>query len=324
MDDENQFNKNNEIVGNIKLRLDKDLKKLLKTSEKTGVPLRFSGDSIIDFKVEGDSRYESNIKPDFIEIGPPAFNFDLKFGGNEFKDVPFDKIKTSNHTYIFKTMPYSTLDVDLDIKLRLDNLDIGPSLTLTIHRKSNKIKDILNYEIRKRELSNGTFQLIPFGVNKFKLEGELPTVFFDDNVLDFYKKVNHINEELKLNMVLDDDYLINNDDFISANIICDFIKNKKIKLDTLPLSMKTSIFGLKKLLIERNKQFTLKENEYQVNLIGNEINLGSYKIEIKHYEIVNFDELNEIYVNNLNNDDLINITVILKEKDSDELYMDFN
>lgn len=57
-------NENNEIVGNIKLRLDKDLKKLLKTSEKTGVPLRFSGDSILDFKVEGDSRYESNIKPD--------------------------------------------------------------------------------------------------------------------------------------------------------------------------------------------------------------------------------------------------------------------
>ncbi|WP_400252365.1 hypothetical protein [Methanobrevibacter smithii] len=139
-------------------------------------------------------------------------------------------------------MSYSTLDVDFDIKLRLDNLDIDPSLTLTIQRKLNKIKDILNYEIRKRELSNGTFQLILFGVNKFKLEGELPTMSFDDNILDFYKKVNHINEELKLNIVFDDDYLINNDDFISTNIICDFIKNKKIKLDTLPLSMKTSVF----------------------------------------------------------------------------------
>lgn len=42
----------NEIVGNIKLRLDKDLKKLLKTSEKTGVPLRFSGDSILDLKLK--------------------------------------------------------------------------------------------------------------------------------------------------------------------------------------------------------------------------------------------------------------------------------
>ena len=289
----------NEIVGNIKLRLDKDLKKLLKTSEKTGVPLRFSGDSILDFKVEGDSHYESNIKPDFIEIGPPAFNFDLKFGGNEFKDVPFDRIKTSDYTYIFKTMPYSTLDVDFDIKLRLDNLDIDPSLTLTIHRKSNKIKDILNYEIRKRELANGTFQLIPFGVDKFKLEGELPTMSFDDDILDFYKKVNHINEELKLNIVLNDDYCISNDDFISANIICDFIKNKKIKLNTLPLSMKTNIFGLNQLLTERNEKFTLKQNEYHVNLIGNEINLGSYKIEIKHYEIVNFDELNEIYINRL-------------------------
>lgn len=221
-------------------------------------------------------------------------------------------------------MPYSTLDVDFDIKLRLDNLDIDPSLTLTIHRKSNKIKDILNYEIRKRELANGTFQLIPFGVDKFKLEGELPTMSFDDDILDFYKKVNHINEELKLNIVLNDDYCISNDDFISANIICDFIKNKKIKLNTLPLSMKTNIFGLNQLLTERNEKFTLKQNEYHVNLIGNEINLGSYKIEIKHYEIVNFDELNEIYINNMENEDLINITVILKEKDSDELYMDFN
>ena len=324
MDDKNQFNETTEIVGNIKLRLDKDLKKLLKTSEKTGVPLIFSGDSIVDFKVEGDSRYESNIKPDFIEIGPPAFYFDLEFGGNKFKDVPFDRIKTSNHIYLFKSMPYSTLDIDFDIGLRLDNLNLDPSLTITIHRKSNKIKDILNYEIRKRELSNGTFSLIPFGDIKFKMEGKLPSASFDDNILDFYKKVNHINEELKLNIALDDDYVITNDDFISANIICDFIKNKKIKLDTLPLSMNTSIFGLNKLLTERNKQFTLKQNEYSVNLIGNEINLGSYKIEIKHYEIVNFDELNEIYINNRNSKDLISISVVLKEKDSEELYMDFD
>jgi hypothetical protein len=324
MDDKNQFNETTEIVGNIKLRLDKDLKKLLKTSEKTGVPLIFSGDSIVDFKVEGDSRYESNIKPDFIEIGPPAFYFDLEFGGNKFKDVPFDRIKTSDHTYVFKSMPYSTLDIDFDIGLRLDNLNLDPSLTITIHRKSNKIKDILNYEIRKRELSNGTFSLIPFGDLKFKMEGKLPSASFDDDILDFYKKVNHINDELKLNIALDDDYVITNDDFISANIICDFIKNKKIKLDTLPLSMNTSIFGLNKLLIERNKQFTLKQNEYCVNLIGNEINLGSYKIELKHYEIVNFDELNEIYINNQNSKDLISINVVLKEKDSDELYMDFD
>ena len=322
--DKNLFYDEQEITGNIKLLLDKDFDKLMEISEKTGIPLTFRGERIIDFKIDGDPDHDNSIKPDMIEIGPPAFYFDLKFGENEFKNVPFNRQIITNEIFVFKSTFYSKLDINLKIKFKLDAKNLKVSLNITINPKSNKIKDILNYEIRKREFSNGTFQLIPFGKTEFKIIGELPEAHFDNDELNFYKKVNYINEKLKLNLILDDDYVISNDDLKSANMICEFIKNKKISLKPLPLSMKTTISGLNYLLTQKNKQLTLKQNEYSVNLLGNEIKLGSYKIEIDHYEILNYDELNEIYNKNINNTELIEITAILKEKDSDELYMDFN
>ena len=320
----NENNNDREITGKIKLRIDKDFEKLLKMSEKTGVPLTFRGDRIIDFKVEGIPDKINIIKPDQIKIGPPSFLFDIKIGHDKFKNVPFDRIKIDEDTVIFKSMFYSELDINLKIKFKLDNINYNATLNITINPKSNKINDILNYEIRKRELSNETFQLIPFGDINSKIETKLPTYIYDDAELEFYKKVNYINKKLKLDINIKDDYIINNSDFECANMICDYINSKKIKIDNISLSMKTPVSMLHEFITKDKRPMLLKQNEYLIELLGNKINLGSCKVELKEYEILNYNKLKEIYDNNIHNKELISVSAILKDYSSDELYLDFN
>lgn len=314
--------KQNKITGTIKLRIDKDLRKLLKASEKTGVPLIFGRDNIIDVKIEGDPTYNPSTKPDLIEIGPPGFYFDLILDAKEFKNIPFDRTK-DDEIYTFNSMPYSKLGVDLEIKFKLDDPSQEIDSSITIKRKSNKIKDVLNYEIRKRDFSDCIVQFIPFGINKHKLEGELPKIIVDDTLFKFYKQLNYINEKLNLDIVLDDEYELLNGDIINANIISEIIKTKKFKLSKIPVSLKTTASGLNYLLRQKNKQFTLKQEEYTLKLLGDEIKLGPYKIEMEHYEILNYKELKEIYEQNKDNPELIEVTAILKEKDCDKFYMNF-
>lgn len=314
--------KQNEITGKLKLRVDKDLRKLLKTSEKTGVPLIFGKDNIIDVEIDGDPNYNSSIKPDFIEIGPPGFYFDLKLGIKEFKNIPFDLTK-NDKIYTFNSMPYSKLGINLEIKFKLDDLNQEIDSSITIKRKSNKINDVLNYEIRKRDFSDCVAQFIPFGKYEYKIEGKLPKITLDDTLFKFYKQVNYINKELNLDITLEENYILLNRDIINADIISEFIKTKKVKLNKIPIYIKTTILGLNHLLKQENKQVTLKQDEYSLKLLGNEINLGPYKIEIEHYEILNYEELKKIYEYNKDKPESIEITVILKEKDCDEFYMDF-
>ncbi len=314
--------KEKEITGNIKLIIDKDFNKLIRMSEKTGVPLTFRGDRIIDFKINGVSNH-NNIKPDLIKIGPAAVYFDLKFGESEFKDVPFDKIIITDDTVVLKSLFYSKLDFNLKIKFRFDKINKNMSLNITFSPKSNKIKDILHYEYKKRAYSNKTFQLIPNGNEDCIIEGKLPFGDFNECEIKFYRKLCYINEKLNLNLMIDEDYIISNDDRESIDTICSFIKDKKIKLNNISLSMKTHINTLKEIITQEKKQALLKQDQYTIKLLGNEINLGQCKVKINKYKILNIDELQKIYNNNKDNDKIIEFKVILKEYNSDELYLDF-
>ena len=220
-------------------------------------------------------------------------------------------------------MPYSKLGVDLEIKFDLNDMNQDIDSSITIKRKSNKIKDVLNYEIRKRDFSDCIAQFIPFGIKKYKIEGKLPKTIVDDTLFEFYKQVNYINEKLNLDIVLDDEYVLLNGDIINASIISEIIKTKKYKLNKIPVTLKTSMLGLNYLLKQENEQFILKQDEYKLNLLGDEINLGPYNIELEHYEILNYEELKEVYEQNKDNPESIELTAILKEKDCDEFYMNF-
>ena len=284
----------NEITGKIKLIVDKDFDKLMNMSKKTGIPLTFRGDRIIDFKINGVPEY-NNIKPDQIKIGPPAVYFDLKFGKTEFKEVPFDKLKITEDTIVFKSLFYSKLDINLKLKFKFDKTNKSITLNITLSPKSNKIKDILHYEYTKREFSNETFQLTPSGETNHIIEGKLPLGDFKKEIIEFYKKVCYINEKLNLDLIVDEDYIICNDDFESVNMICSFIKNKKIKLNNISISMKSRIKILKKIITQEKRPVLLEENQYTIKLLGNDVNLGHCKVKINEYKILNIDELNEIY-----------------------------
>jgi len=316
-------NKNeNKITGKIKLKLDKDFNKLMNMSEKTGIPLTFRGDRIIDFKINGVPGF-NNIKPDQIKIGLPAVYFDLKFGETEFKEVPFDKLKITEDTIVFKSLFYSELDINLKLKFKFDKSNKNVTLNITLSPKSNKIKDILHYEYKKREFSNETFQLIPYGDTNHIIEGELPLGDFNNEEIEFYKNVCYINDELNLDLMVDEDYIICNDDFESVNMICSFIKDKKIKLDNISISMKTKINILEEFITQDKRQVLLEQEQYLIKLLGNEINLGHCKVKINEYEILNINELNEIYNNHKEDNGLIEFTAILKEYGSNDLYLDF-
>ena len=312
-----------EITGKFTLRLDKDFDKLMEMSEKTGVPLNFRGDRIIDFKINGISKL-TNFKPDQIKIGPPAFYFDLKFGDEKFNQIPFDRIVLSENIVVFKSLFYSKLDINLKIKFKVDKINCCATLNINISPKSNTVKDILNYELRKREFSDKTFQLIPFSDENQKIEGTLPSVIFDDEELNFYKKANKINDKLNLDLILDDDYIITNEDFECADMICSFINTKKIKINNIALSMKTPINMLKEFIHEDKRQMLLKQDSYILKFLGNDINLGPCQVNIKQYEILNKEELEEIYNKNIGNTNLISVKSIIKEFESDELYLGFN
>ena len=312
---------NEKITGKFKLKLDADFDKLMSMAEKTGVPLTFRGDRIIDFKINGIHEHDYNIVPDQIKIGPPAFYFDLKVNELEFKNVPFDKSEVNDNIIIFKSLFFSELDINLKIKFKLNKENV--ILNVNISPKSNKIKDILSYEIRKREFSDSVFQLMSSGNNNLKIEGKLPKSVFDDHELEFYKRADYINKKLNLDLVLDEDYVITNNDFKCVNMICSYIKTKKVKLDEISLSIKTYASILKEFIDNDQRQVSIRQDKYVVELFDNKINLGPCKVNIDKYEILNFDELNEFYKRNKNNPNLIEFSAILKEFGSDELYLDF-
>lgn len=314
--------KNNEIEAKIRLKLDKDINELLKASEKTGIPLTFRGDRIIDFKLKSDGTYEHFI-PDQIVFSPPAILLNLKLGTKNYKEIPFDRKIISDELVIFNSTFYADLDIKLKLRFKMNNNDKTVSLNITINPKSDKIEDILNYEIRKKNISNTTF-IIQSLDNEYKFEGVIPEGKYNDNLIKFFQKVNYINDKLNLDLRIDEDYIINKDDYHSANNICKYIKDKKIPLKNISMTMETNLQTLKD-FIGDNSEIILEQNMYIVQLLGNEINLGSCKVIINNYEILNKEELMEILqLNESNHNEYISFTAVLKEQNSDELYLDFN
>lgn len=315
------FKSENQITGKMKLKLDKDFSKLMEASQKTGVPLTFMGDRIIDFKINGRSKYDF-IKPDKIVISPSAINFDLKWGDKYYKEIPFDRQVITENVIIFKTTFYANFPVVLKMRFKFDEENNKFNANFSLNPKSNKIKDILNYEMIKKECDGNNFEIKLSEDDKYLFKGNFSNNQVNENYLKFYKKVDKINDYLNLNICLKEDYVVINKDAEIANAICEFIKYKKIKLETFKISLEIFINQLEKILMN-NQQFLLKQDNYVVTLLDNEVNLGSYQIYIDEYEILNKDELIDILNSNKYNENPINISIILKST-KDDLYLDFS
>ncbi|MBQ6218770.1 MAG: hypothetical protein IJJ47_03465 [Methanosphaera sp.] len=314
--------KNSEIEAKMKLKLDKNINELLAASEKTGIPLTFRGDRIIDFKVINNDKNEHFI-PDQIVFSPPAILLNFKLGTVYYKEIPFDRKIISDEIVIFDSTFYADLDIKLKLRFKMNNHDKTVTLNITINPKSDKIEDILNYEIRKKNISNTNF-IIQSPGNEYKFEGFIPEGKYDDSLIKFFQKVNYINDKLNLDLRIDEDYIINNDDYHCANNICKYIKGKKIPIKNISITMETNLQTLRDFISDK-REIILEQNLYMVQLLGNEINLGSCKVVINNYEILNEEELIDIIqFNEKNNNEYVSFTAVLKEQNSDELYLDFN
>ena len=307
------------IRGHLTLKSDKDIIKLLKISDLSGVPLIFKGDGIVDFRIEGLPDI-NNFKPDKISIGPMAFYFDLKFGQLCYNNVPFDKKMISEDIIIFE--PSIHANIDFNLKLKIFKSDVY-KFNINIYPKSNKICDILSYEVLKKNAFNNDFELKISGENTKLYKGRLPITNINEDELKFFSQVNKINEELHLNILIDEDYVIRNNDFEIANRLCEFIKYKKIEIENINISVTMKSSELDQFLNER-KEILVKERNYRVKLLDNEINLGECKVFIKEHKLINFDEIKKLYEENKDNDDIISTEIKLKDFSSEKLYIDFN
>ena len=319
MKEVNNFDNDEVIKGHLTLKSDKDIIELLKISNLSGVPLVFKGDRIVDFKIDGISGL-NNFKPDKISIGPAAFHFDLKFGKLDFNKVPFDKKMISEDIIIFEPSIYANIDFNVKLKIiRSDNYRFN----INISPKSNKISDILNYEVLKKNAFNNDFELKISDENIRLYKGKLPIGGIDEDELKFFTQVNKINEELHLNILIDEDYVIRNKDFEIADSLCEFIKNKKIEIENINISISSKASDLSKFLNE-GKEVLVEEKNYKVKLLNNEINLGACKVFIKEHKLINFNEIKKLYDENKDNEDIISTEIMLKDLNSEKLYIDFN
>lgn len=317
-----KFENNGPEKISLKLKLDKDFNKLLEASTKTGIPLTFSGDRIVDFKIHNNT-FE-NIIPDKIEIGPPAILFDIIIGETILKEIPFERININENVIIFNSTFYSPIKFKIKIKVNINEENRELLFNISISPKSNNIKDILNYELLKKDFSNKILIIKLSEIDKKVVEGKLPEEEYDENLIKFYKKIVTISEKMNLNLTIDEEYVIRQDDFECADSICKYIENKKIPITNLSINMEIDSEMLYNFIHNTERKLVLEQNSYIVELLGNEINLGSCKIKMNNYIILNEEELINILESNKENNEKLHITVILKEINSENFYLDFN
>lgn len=306
---------NKNIKFEMKLNLDKDFTSLMKASQRTGVPITLRGDRIVDFKINDGSNNVSH-KYDMIVIKPAPTLLDLKLGEDFFSNVPFDKIKVTEDVLLLKTESHS--DFNAILKIRFDKAK--DNLKLSLIPKSNKIKDILNYELLKKNYNGAELQIKSSEEDRELLVTYFPSTEINKEYLTFLKKVDYVNDKLNLNISLNEKYVITNNDNESVDIICEFIKDKKIKpKNNIKIHFKVSVFDLKKILNNLN-QGVLKHN-YIINLLGKEINLGECELSMKESEILNKEEISDILKSNRNNEEKINIHLLIKK--NEKLYFKF-
>lgn len=317
-----KFENNEPEKISLKLKLDKDFNKLLEASTKTGIPLTFSGDRIVDFKIHNNTI--ENIIPDKIEIGPPAILFDIIIGENILKKIPFERTNINENIMVLNSTFYSSIEFKIKIKITKNDEKRELLFNISINPKSNNIKDILNYELLKKDFSNKILIIKLSEIDQKVFEGKLPKEEYDENLIKFYKKIVTINEKMNLNLTIDEEYVIRQDDIECADSICAYLENKKIPITNLSINMEIDSKMLYKFIYNTEKKLVLEQNSHIVKLLGNEINLGSCKIQMNNYTILNEEELINILESNKENDEKLHITIILKENNSEEFYLDFN
>lgn len=314
----NNKKKTKKINFHISLKTDKDFIRMLKTSKITQIPLKFS-----EYNIEEMYINDKEINPHRIQIGPPAsmefINF--KIGEKIYKNIPFNYKLNLNDEIIFESIPSSDLGMDILFKIKLlDNNKVNASLSL--HEKSDNIKDLLDFELIKKDLFGKSFEIYMFDIEKPLLNGVFDIFEVNEDLISIYKKLNYINEKLNLNLKHEQDYIISSDELKNIDYLCDYIKNRKIPIDNFSVNCEVPVTTLNYMLT--NKRNLECSGENSIRLLNEIIDLGTFHIKIKEPIYLNLDELNEIYETNKNNTHPIKIPLKITSDNPEELFLDFN
>lgn len=318
MGESNNKKKTDEITFQISLKTDKDFIRMLKTSKITQIPLKFFEDNIENAYIN-----DKEINPSMIQIGPPASMefIDFKIGEKIYKNIPFNSKLNLNDEIIFESVPSSDLGMNIIFKIKLlDNDKINASLSL--HEKSDNIKDLLDFELTKKELIGKSFEIYTFDMEKPLLNGVFDIFDVNEDLISIYKKLNYINEKLNLNLKHEKDYIISSDELQNIDYLCDYIKNKKIPIDNFSVTCEVPATTLNYMLT--NKKNIECSGKNSIRLLNETIDLGTFHIKIKEPIYLNLDELNEIYETNKNNTNPIKIPLKITSDNPEELFLNFN
>ncbi|SEL37386.1 hypothetical protein SAMN05216439_0423 [Methanobrevibacter gottschalkii] len=318
MGESNNKKKTDEITFQISLKTDKDFIRMLKTSKITQIPLKFFEDNIEKAYIN-----DKEINPSMIQIGPPASMefIDFKIGEKIYKNIPFNSKLNLNDEIIFESVPSSDLGMNIIFKIKLlDNDKINASLSL--HEKSDNIKDLLDFELTKKELIGKSFEIYTFDMEKPLLNGVFDIFDVNEDLISIYKKLNYINEKLNLNLKHEKDYIISSDELQNIDYLCDYIKNKKIPIDNFSVTCEVPATTLNYMLT--NKKNIECSGKNSIRLLNETIDLGTFHIKIKEPIYLNLDELNEIYETNKNNTNPIKIPLKITSDNPEELFLNFN
>lgn len=316
MIESNNKKKTDEITFQISLKTDKDFMRMLKTSKITQIPLKFFEDNIEKICIN-----DEEISPYMIQIGPPASMefIDFKIGEKIYKNIPFNSKLNLNDEMIFESIPSSDLRMNILFKIKLlDNNKINVSLSL--YEKSDNIKDLLNFELIKKEWFGKSFEIYMF--EKPLLNGVFDIFDINEDLISIYKKLNYINEKLNLNLKHEKDYIISSDELKNIDYLCDYIKNKKIPIDNFSVTCEVPATTLNYMLT--NKKNIECSGKNSIRLLNETIDLGTFHIKIKEPIYLNLDELDEIYETNKNNTNPIKIPLKITSDNPEELFLNFN
>ena len=139
--------------------------------------------------------------------------------------------------------------------------------------------------------------------------------------IEYYRKLNKINNELKLNLIHNEGYNMNDSDFKSIDILYSLIKNNYLVKTQINLPFNGLVEDLEKILENELKMFSTKM-KYYVTLLSHEIDLGFGEFNINSLVIENKKELLET-VKLKDDKETIEVVLKIREKSSDEIIINF-
>lgn len=300
----------------VSLNTDEDLLKLMEASRVSGKDLHFKG-----MRIENPQFNNRKLKgATEIIIGNPPTYFNINVGDENYLDIPFNRKKLPKNKLLFTT---TSEKLGVKIKLEMEFIkEIEVKINFTISPISDNINDLLNFEKIKKEWYDKPFEIRIEDIDKPIAKGKFDFFEYADWLIEFYEKVNYINEKFNLHLTLSETQEITKDDWDSAECICSFLKYKKIPFNTFTINLKIIPSELNNIILGNGKDIHVKDI-YETKLLNKDITLGRFKVDITEVIFLNFKEIMDIYNKNKEEENDIDIKLIIRSMKPEENYLIF-